>query len=77
MGVVWSIHIEILFVNSLAWFGQQNLRFIFLFVGIGAVLTTQFQIYFLSSLARNEFGGHMLRHLLFRRWHERVLVNTC
>ena len=29
MGVFWSTHVEIHFVNSLAWFGQHNLRYIF------------------------------------------------
>ena len=44
---------------------------------MGGFWSIQVEIHFVSSLARNGFGQHKLRHILCSHWYGRGLVNTC
>jgi hypothetical protein len=59
---VYSTHVEIHYVASLAW---------------GGFWLTRVGINFVSSLACGGFGHHMLRFILCPRCHGMGLVNTC
>ena len=76
MGWVWSTHIEIHFVFSLAWagFGLSELSYIFCprWHGMGLVNARQDIFWVRAGME----GQHMLWYILCPRWHGSVLVNN-
>ena len=78
MRLVWSKHVEMPFLSSLAWEALVNTfsdTFCVL-AGMGVVWSTHFEIHFIASLAWEGFGQHKLRYSLCLRWHEIFLVIT-
>ena len=80
MGGVWSPHVEMHFVFSLACveFGQHKLRYVFfLLKGFVQLWLTYIEVHFVSSLAFDVFGQHNFICILFPGWHGRGLITTC
>ena len=76
---VLSTRVEINFVFSLAWymFGQHMLIYIFVRTGMGCVWSTDFEIQWFSTQAREGFDQYKLRYILCPCWHGMGLVNKC
>jgi hypothetical protein len=70
MGGVWSTHIEILFVSSLAWDGFKRgcvntcCDSFFDFAGMRNVCSTHVEMHFLSSQARESFWLNVEIHFV-------------
>ena len=79
MGGVWSTHVEINFLSSLAWDGFVRHMFDTLCVlaDMGGVWSTHVEIHSVSVLACLGFGQHMLRCVLSPCWHGSGLDKTC
>ena len=63
MGELYSTHVEIQIVSSLAWdgFGHTCWGTCWVLIGMEEVLSTHDEIHFVSSLAWERIGQHMLR----------------
>jgi len=64
------------FMFSLEWVGIGQHLFCVL-TGMRLGWSTNVEMHYVTSLALDGFGQHMLRNVLCRRWHGREFVNIC